>query len=169
MIQTSTSTKSETDVMSLMSCGMYLISVSDGIKDNGCIINSAIQITNEPVRIVFALGKRTYTHKLLRKTGQFNLCVLDKSVNPDLITRFGYASGREKSKFDGLEECTRSANGIYYLTNGSNAYMSFETVALADWDTHTLFTAKLTHAEILSSLPSLSYEVFQAGRRSFDT
>ena len=161
MIETSATLKKETGTVSVMTMGMYLISVSDGIKDNGCIINSAVQITDDPVRIVFSLHKRSYTHKLLQKTGEFNLSVLDESASPELIYRFGYTNGREKSKFEDFDDCARSASGIYYLTRGACAMMSFETVALTDWDSHTLFTAKMKDFRQLSTLPPLSYSSYR--------
>ena len=150
-----------TEVMTKFNCGMYLLTVCDGIKDNGCIINSAMPITDDPVRIVFSLNKHSYTHKLLLKTGEFNLSVLDQSANMELIERFGYKSGREYAKFDGVLPLERSKNDIYYLTSMSCAVLSFENVALTDWDSHTLFTAELKDAKIISDLPPMSYRDYR--------
>ena len=144
-------------IMTELSCGMYLITVSDGIKDNGCIINSAMQITDDPVRIIISLNKHSYTHKLLQKTGEFNLSVLDSSASRELIEHFGYKSGRDGSKFAEGMPFARSKNGALYLTSMSCAALSFENVALTDWDSHTLFTAELKDARSISDKPPMSY------------
>ena len=140
---------------------MYLITVCDGIKDNGCIINSAIQITDDPVRIIFSLNKHSYTHKLLQKTGEFNLSVLDRSASRELIERFGFKSGRDGSKFADDIPFARSKSGALYLTSMSCAAMSFKNVALTDWDSHTLFTAELKDAKTISDTPPMSYRDYR--------
>ena len=150
-----------TEIMYKFNCGMYLITVCDGIKDNGCIINSAVQITDDPVRIVFSLNKHSYTHKLLQKTGEFNLSVLDSSASRELIEHFGYKSGREGSKFTDDMPFARSKNGVLYLTSMSCAALSFENVALTDWDSHTLFTAELKDARSISDKPPMSYRDYR--------
>ena len=157
MISVSEKVLCEKDISTVLHCGICLVTVSDGIKDNGCIINSAVQITDEPPRIVFSLGKRSYTHKLLMKTGEFNLSVLDRRVGMDFIGKFGNTNGRENPKFKDESGFARSENGILYPTGCANTVMSFENVALTDWDTHTCFTAKLKSIMRLSDIEGVSY------------
>ena len=157
MMRVSENVMTERDISTVLHCGICLITVSDGIKDNGCIINSAVQITSEPPRIVFSLTKRSYTHKLLMKTGEFNLSVLDRRVDMDLIEKFGNTNGRENPKFKDENGFARSENGILYPTGCANTVMCFENVALTDWDTHTCFTAKLKSMRVLSDIEGVSY------------
>lgn len=131
------------DISEIMQSGVCLITVSDGIKDNGCIVNSAVMITSEPLRIVFSLNKRSYTHKLIMKTGELDLSVLENDTDMDFISRFGDSSGREEPKFKDESGFERGKNGILYPTKNASTVLLLETVALTDWDTHTCFTAKV--------------------------
>ena len=52
----------DTKVMQKLSYGLFVLTAKDGDKDNGCIINTAIQVTSEPNRISIAVNKGNYTH-----------------------------------------------------------------------------------------------------------
>ena len=49
--------------------GVYLMSAKDGGKDNACIINTAVQVANNPTRISVAAIKGNLTHDMIVKTG----------------------------------------------------------------------------------------------------
>ncbi len=137
--------------------GLYVLTAKDGNKDNGCIINTLTQITNAPNRMAVAVNKLDYTHDLMLKTGVFNVSILTSDVEFPLIKRFGYQSGRDTDKFAGLSGVARSENGLTYLTENCNAFLSCKIVSTHDYGTHTLFIAELTEARTLSSEPSVTY------------
>jgi flavin reductase (DIM6/NTAB) family NADH-FMN oxidoreductase RutF len=56
--------------------GVYLMSANDDGKDNACIINTAVQVANNPTRILVAAIKGNLTHDMIVKTGKLNLSVL---------------------------------------------------------------------------------------------
>ena len=56
--------------------GLYVLSAREGEKDNGCIINTAMQVTSTPNRISITINKQNYTHDMIIRTGMFNLSVL---------------------------------------------------------------------------------------------
>ena len=41
--------------------GLYILTAKDGEKDNGCVINTAIQVTSTPNRISVTVNKQNYT------------------------------------------------------------------------------------------------------------
>lgn len=47
--------------------GLYVLTSSDGKKDNGMIINAVTQVTNTPNRIAVAINKDNYTYHLVNK------------------------------------------------------------------------------------------------------
>lgn len=53
--------------------GLYVLTARDGNRDNGCIINTVMQVTNTPNRISIAVNKNNYTHDMILHTGVFNL------------------------------------------------------------------------------------------------
>lgn len=140
---------------------MFVLSAHADGKDNGCIINTAAQLTSTPGRINIAVNKANFTHDMIMKTGVFNLSVLAEDASFDIFKRFGFASGKDTDKFAGFEEnAARSANGLLYVTQGTNAFMSAKVIDSHDYGTHTLFVAELTEAQILREEPSVTYAYY---------
>ena len=144
-----------------ISYGLFVLSAKDGARDNGCIINTVIQVTSTPKCIAFAVNKENMTHDMVLKTGLFNVSVLSDTSKFPLYERFGLHSGKEVQKFDGFDSYTRSLNGITYITEGVNAFMSGKIISAVDCGTHTMFVASLTEAKKLSSEASVTYEYYR--------
>ncbi|MEE3409727.1 MAG: flavin reductase family protein, partial [Erysipelotrichaceae bacterium] len=64
-----------------LSYGLFVLTAKDGDKDNGCIVNTVIQVTTEPNRICVAVNKLNYTHDMIRKTGEVNVSILSEGSN----------------------------------------------------------------------------------------
>lgn len=151
----------ENEAMFKFSYGLFVLTAKDGDKDNGCIINTAAQLTSAPNRINIAVNKANYTHDMILTTGTFNISVLSEKTDFDTIKRFGFASGRDTDKFQGFEASSkRSANGLYYVTQGTNAFFSAKLIESHDYGTHTLFVAEVTEAKVLSADPSVTYAYY---------
>lgn len=142
--------------------GLFVLTSSLGGRDSGCIINTAGQVTSEPNRVSIAVNKANFTHDLIRASGKFNLSVLSESASFDVFQRFGFQSGREADKFDGYPACKRSENGLYYVTEGTNGYISATVEQAIDLDSHTLFIAHVDDMEVLSDVPSVTYAYYQS-------
>lgn len=150
----------EKEAMFKLSYGLFALFTNDGKRDNACIINTAMQMTDDPKRLVICVNKDNYTCEVLKNTGVFNLAILDESATFDIFKRFGFASGRDMDKLEGLETVAESANGLKYMTAESNSYISAKVVYSRDFDTHTLFVADVTEAKVLSDKPSATYAYY---------
>jgi len=143
--------------------GLYVLSARQGNKDNACINNTFLQITsNDPVVCVIAVNKRNLTHEMILATGQFNVSVLTTKALFAVYERFGFQSGKDTDKFKGLSGVSRSKNGLVYLTENTNAFLSFTVKNTADYGTHTLFTAEITESGIINSDESVTYGYYHA-------
>jgi flavin reductase (DIM6/NTAB) family NADH-FMN oxidoreductase RutF len=143
------------------SYGLFVLSAKDGNKDNGCIINTAIQLTDNPKLISIAVNKANYTNKMIKDTGLLNISMLTTDAVFDTFKRFGFQSGRDADKFAGFENSVkRSANGLLYVSDAANAFISAKVIASYDYGTHTLFIAEATEAAVLSNVPSLTYQYY---------
>lgn len=142
--------------------GLFVLTANQEGKDNGCIINTAAQVTSEPNRISIAVNKSNYTHDLIKETGVFNVSILSESADFELFQRFGFQSGKAVDKFENFADYERSANGICYITKGVNSYISAKVVKAEDLGTHTLFIADVTGMEVISSEPSVTYSYYQS-------
>lgn len=150
----------ENSAMYKISYGLYMLTTTDGEKQNGCIVNTVNMLTDNPKRIVVFVNKANYSEELLRKTGVFNVSVLTESAPFELFKQFGFVSGREKDKFEG-GRYEVSENGLYYLPEHANAVLSGKVVDHYDYGTHTLFVAEVTEAKVLNDEKSVTYEYYQ--------
>lgn len=142
--------------------GLFILTSSFEGKDNGCVINTAGQVTSEPNRISIAVNKSNYTHEMILKSGKFNISILSEDAKFDIFKHFGFGSGRDTDKFENFENCKRSSNGIFYITDGTNAYISATVEQTVDLGSHTLFIARVEDMEVLSNTPSATYSFYQS-------
>ena len=92
--------------MFALSYGLFVLTARQGEKDNGCIINTAMQVTSEPNRIIITVNKTNYTHDMVLETGRFTLSVLSEQAEFSTFQRFGFQSGRDVDKFAAFEAHT---------------------------------------------------------------
>ena len=150
----------EKEAMFQLTYGLYMLTTTDGEKQNGCIVNTVQMLTDNPKRIVVFVNKANYSEELLRKTGILNVSVLTESTPFAIFKQFGFVSGRDTDKFEGGKYAV-SENGLYYLPEYTNAVLSAKVVDAYDYGTHTLFVADVTEAKKLSSEPSVTYTYYQ--------
>ena len=141
--------------------GLYVLTANDGVKDNGCIINTVMQVTSDPCQIGVAVNKLNYTNKMIQTNKKFNVSVLSEGVKFDVFKHFGFQSGASVNKFENYTDVKRSPNGLYYITKDTNAYMSAYVKQEIDLGSHTLFIAQLVGAETLSDVPTVTYDFYQ--------
>ena len=142
--------------------GLFVLTARFGEKDNGCIINTAGQVTSSPNRISITVNKDNFTHDLVKESGKFNISILSEGASFDIFRHFGFQSGRTADKFDGYHACKRSENGLYYITEGTIAYISATVEQGIDLGSHTMFIASVDDMEVLAAEPSATYAYYQA-------
>lgn len=98
---------------------------------------------------------------MVQKTRKFNLSVLSESAKFDVFEHFGYHSGRDSDKFAEFYETKRTPNGVLYITQNTNSYMSAFVQQEIDLGTHVLFIAQLVEAEVLNDVPTVTYDFYQ--------
>lgn len=142
--------------------GLFVLTSAQDGRDSGCIINTAIQVTSEPNRISIAVNKANFTHDLVQQSGKFNVSILSEEAEFETFRHFGFQSGRNVDKFAGYRDCRRSANGLYYITAGTNGYISAAVEQTVDLGSHTLFIASVEDMEVLSAAPAATYAYYQS-------
>ena len=158
----SADSKIEPNAMFKLSYGLFVLTARDADgKDNGCIINTVMQVTDTPKRITIAVNKANYTHDLIVKSGVFNVSILTEEAPFKLFQQFGFQSGRDADKFADCEgEPARSENGLRYIPKYTNAFISGKVIKTEDMGTHTVFTAEVTEAKVLSGGKSVTYDYY---------
>lgn len=150
----------ENSSMFKLSYGLFVLTAKTDEKDNGCIVNTVQQIAQDPLKIAVAVNKENYTHDIIKKTGVFNVSVLDEGVPFSVFERFGFQTGRDVNKFDGFGMVERTENGVLYLTENCNAVISGKVTEVVDCGSHSLFVAEVTSAKVLSDEPSVTYQYY---------
>lgn len=147
-------------VMYNLTYGLFILTAKEGEKDNGCIVNTVSQVTTSPNRIVVAVNKQNYTHGMIERTGVFNVSILTEQSKFDTFKHWGFQSGANTDK---TQEITykRSENGIIYITEETNAFISAKVISSTDLGTHTLFLADVTDGAVLSENNSVTYSYYQ--------
>jgi flavin reductase (DIM6/NTAB) family NADH-FMN oxidoreductase RutF/rubredoxin len=143
-----------------LSYGLFVLTAKEGEKDNGCIINTAIQAASAPNQLSICVNKANYTHDMICRTGVFTVSVLAQNAGFELFKRFGFQSGRDTDKFAGFEKTVRGANGILYITEGTNAYISVKVEKTEDLGSHTMFIGEITDMDVLGETPSVTYDYY---------
>ena len=140
--------------------GLFVLTTELNGKQNGCIINTAAQVTSEPNRISIAVNKANYTHDMIKESGKFTVSIISENATFDLFRHFGFVTGKEVDKFADFKDYKEGENKIPYITKGTNAYISAEVERVEELDTHTLFIGRVTDMEVLSEDPSATYTYY---------
>jgi rubrerythrin len=143
-----------------LSYGLFVLTAKDEEKDNGCIINTAIQASSMPNQLSICVNKANLTHDMIVKTGKFTVSVISQDAGFDLFKHFGFQSGKDVDKFKNFEKCKRGENSIYYIIEGTNAYISVNVSKTEDLGSHTMFIGEITDMEVLSETPSVTYDYY---------
>lgn len=131
-----------------ISYGLYLVSTKHNGKLNGYIANTVFQITAEPASFAISCNKDNLSSELIKASGKFAFSILEKNVDQSIISRFGYKSGKEINKFEGIEHIYGELN-IPIVKQGIIAYFECEITQTVDVGTHLLFIGDLVHNEML--------------------
>lgn len=150
----------DNNAMFKLSYGLYVLTAKSDGKDNGCIVNTVIQITDTPKRILVAVNKANLTCRMIEETLEFNVSCLTQNTDFELIKRFGFSSGKNTNKFSNFNNFARSNNSITYVTEAVNSVISAKVFKKEDVGTHIVFLADVTEAKQLSSEKSLTYEYY---------
>lgn len=147
------------NAMNNLTYGLFILTARDDEKDNGCIVNTVAQVTTMPNRITVAVNKQNYTHDMMVKTGIFNVSILSEDSKFDTYKYWGYQSGKDVDKTAGVH-FERAQNGIIYIKEETNAYLSAKVISMIDLGTHTLFLAEVTESRVLSDQESVTYSEY---------
>lgn len=148
------------NAMHKFSYGLFVLTAKDGAKDNGCIINTAIQAADKPKQVSICVNKANYTCEMIEKTGLFTLSFLTEEADFNLFQHFGFQCGRDVDKFQDFKDAKRGENGILYLTKAVNAMVSVKVDQTLDLGSHLLFVGEVTEEQVLSDVPSVTYQYY---------
>ena len=131
-----------------VSYGLYIVSSGDKNKGNAYISNTVFQVTAEPPQFATCCSKDNYTAEIIIKKGAFAVSVLHTETPTEVFGRFGYKSGRDSDKLDGVE-LMYGESGVPIVTSGAIAFLECKVVQTIDVGTHLLFIGELIQSKVL--------------------
>ncbi len=140
--------------------GLYVVSSGKDGQYNGQIANTVFQVTAEPPTVAVSINKQNYTHQLIVASNKFTASVLNEETPMTMIGRFGFKSGKEVKKFEGVAVKT-GATGIPVVTENAVAYIEAEVINSMDCGTHTIFLGRVIESEVLDSSEPMTYAYYQ--------
>ena len=140
-----------------MSYGVYVVSTLDGERPTGCVANSAMQITSEPATIAVSINHDNYTNACIKKTGKFAISILTEQSDQGLIGTFGFQSGKDVNKFDGVETVVKE--GLSVVADACS-YLVCKVIDKMETATHTVFLGEVIAADVLKEEEPMTYAYY---------
>ncbi len=154
-------TKNDLTALFKIGYGLYVVTSNDGKKDNGVIVNTVTQVTDDPNRIAVCINKKNYSHEIVKNTGIMNVNCLTVETPFSIFKQYGFQSGRDVDKFAGMGELPRTDNGLIFLPMYINAVMSLKVEQYVDLDTHGMFICTVEEARVLGNEETATYTYYQ--------
>ncbi|MBR1983669.1 MAG: flavin reductase [Clostridia bacterium] len=139
--------------------GLYVVTTHDGVKDNGLIVNSVMQLTSTPLTVAVSISKENYSYEVIKNSKILNVNCLTESTPFELFKHYGFQSGKTVNKFEN-STFPRTENGLIYLTENVNSVMSLKVTDLIDLGTHGMFICSVEEAKTFNNNPSVTYAYY---------
>jgi flavin reductase (DIM6/NTAB) family NADH-FMN oxidoreductase RutF/rubredoxin len=144
--------------------GVYIIGSKKGDKINAQVANTIVQVASEPPTIAVSINKKNLTHEYIHESKVFSASILNNETPLSFIGTFGFKSGREINKFEGVKYKIGSS-GAPVVQDNTVSTLEVKVAQEVDAGTHTIFIGTLVDAEVLSDKPTLTYEYYQQVKR----
>jgi flavin reductase (DIM6/NTAB) family NADH-FMN oxidoreductase RutF/rubredoxin len=148
-----------------VSYGLYIVSSGNKERGNGFISNTVFQVTSEPPRFAACCNKDNFTAGFIQDSGFFSVTILHQETAPEIFGRFGYKSGKDFDKMEGMS-VIYGETGVPVVLNDCIAYLECRLVQTFDVGTHLIFIGELIRSEMLDdSKEPLTYLFYRQVRK----
>lgn len=144
--------------------GVYVVCSYEDDKINGQIANTIIQVSSEPPKVAVAINKKNLTHEYIQKSSVFTASILSQETPLNFIGQFGFKSGRDINKFEGVQY-RKGDTGAPIVLDNALAYLEAKVTNSVNVGTHTLFIGDVVAAEILKEGEPMTYAYYHIVKR----
>jgi len=128
--------------------GVYVVTSKKGDRFNGQIANTVFQVTSEPPTVAVSINKNNLTHEFIEESRVFTASVLCEETPLNFIGNFGFKSGRDGDKFQGINYKVGDTGAPVVLDNAVS-YLEARVTQEIDVGTHTIFIGEVVNAAIV--------------------
>lgn len=136
--------------------GLYVVTSHNGEKLNGQIVDALMQTSAVPAAVSICINKDNLTHEFIMKSKVFGVTVLSEETPMIFIGRFGFKSGRDIDKFEGINYEIGKTGSPLVLDYAVSIFEA-EVVDYVDSFTHTIFVGKIVNAKVVSDKRAMTY------------
>jgi len=142
-----------------LSYGLYIIGAKDGQRNVGCVVNTVVQSTSNPVTLTVCINKDNYTNRCIKQTKEFAVSILSEKTKESIFGIFGFSSSQNRDKFAEVP-FSLTPSGLPYISEGVTGYLQCKVINSIDNFTHTIFIAEVQEAENLFKEPPMTYAYY---------
>jgi flavin reductase (DIM6/NTAB) family NADH-FMN oxidoreductase RutF/rubredoxin len=147
--------------------GLFIVSSGDKIQGNGFISNTVFQVSSEPPRFATCCNKNNFTAGLITRTGAFSVSILGQDASPEIMGRFGFKSGKDFEKFEGMS-VEYGETGVPIVLNDCIAFLECKVIQTIDTGTHIMFIGELIQSEMIDNKKEpLTYLYYRQVKKGF--
>ncbi len=139
--------------------GVYVITSKKDNRLNGQIANTVFQVTAEPPTIAVSINRKNLTWEFIKASRVFAVSVLCEATPLAFIGRFGFKSGREINKLEGVNYRIGTTGAPIVLDNAVS-YLEVRVTKEMDVGTHTIFVGELVDADVLTEAACMTYDYY---------
>ncbi len=146
------------------SYGLYVVSSRKGDELNGQISNTVFQVASDPPTIAVSICKENLTHGFITESKVFTASILSQDTPLSFIGHFGFKSGRDIDKFEGINYKTGETQAPVVIDNAL-AYLEAKVLQEVDVGTHTIFVGDLVGADVIREGEPMTYAYYHQVKR----
>ncbi len=147
-----------------ISYGLYIVGSRKGDKVNAQIANTVIQVCSAPPTISVCINRGNLTHEFIHASKVYTVSVLSQDTPLSFIGTFGFKSGRDSDKLEGINYKIGSTQAPIVLDHAV-AFLEAKVTAHVDAGTHTIFVGELVDVEVLSEAQPMTYAYYHQVKR----
>ncbi|MFC2007271.1 flavin reductase family protein [Chloroflexota bacterium] len=153
-----------TSALHKLGYGMYLVSSKKGDKFNAQTANTVFQITSEPPTVAVSINKQNLTWEFITDSKVFTASVLCQDTPLSFIGHFGFKSGRDIDKFEGINYRI-GVTEAPIITDYAVACLEARVIQEVDVVTHTIFVGEVVAADIIKEETCMTYDFYHQVKR----
>jgi ferric-chelate reductase [NAD(P)H] len=128
--------------------GVYVVASKKDGQINGQIANTVIQVASSPPTVAVSINKNNLTHDFIEYSKVFSASILCEDTPLTFIGRFGFKSGRDIDKFEGIGYKIGETGSPVVIDN-TVSFLEVKVSKEIDVGTHTLFVGELVNADFV--------------------
>jgi len=139
--------------------GLYVVASKRDGRFNGQIANTVFQVTPKPPTIAVSINRSNLTWEFIKQSRVFSVSALCEATPLTFIGRFGFKSGRDTDKFEGITYKVGDTGAPVVLSNAV-AYLEARVTQEMDVGTHTIFIGEIVGGEVVSDETCMTYDFY---------